>query len=208
MFSHSVERTPHVGKEREGGRASNGTEGAAQRGGDLHRWLNSAPPDTPPHTRWLSRRTSACKRKHNYSSTHTRTHAPAVEWTDYPQYHGSTFTKPRVTATQNSAELKLAFVISSRTHTTMLRIYTHKYLISFPLITICPKSALHFRPIHKLTFVLSLASLDTDMKLHVCGIGSFTSPAVICFGPDSPQFSQDRRPCIELCWLKQTLIAS
>ncbi len=37
VFSHSVERTPHVGKEREGGRASNGTEGAAQRGGDLHR---------------------------------------------------------------------------------------------------------------------------------------------------------------------------
>lgn len=78
LFSYSVERAPHVGKEREGGRAFDGAEGTTQRGGDLHRRLNSAPPNPHTHTRWFSQRTSACKRKHDYSWTHTCTHAHAV----------------------------------------------------------------------------------------------------------------------------------
>lgn len=41
----SVERTPNVSKEGEGGGASDGTEGTAQWGGDLHRRLNLASPD-------------------------------------------------------------------------------------------------------------------------------------------------------------------
>ncbi len=212
VFPYSVEWTPHVGKEREGGRASYGTEGTAQRGGDLHRRLNSAPPDTPTHThtRWLSRRTSACKRKHNYSSTHTCKHAPTVdEWTDYPQYHGSTFTTPRVTATPNSAELRLAFGYFLP-YTYRMCAYTHTQIFYlFSSHTICPKSASHFRPIHTLTFILSLAPLDTDMKLHVCGIASH-HPQWFVFrqhAPDSPRISQDRRPCIELCRLKHSAIS-
>lgn len=79
VFPYSVERTPHVGKEREGGRASYGTEGTAQRGGDLHRRLNSAPPDTPTHTHADSVEGHLHANVNNYSSTHTRTHAPAVD---------------------------------------------------------------------------------------------------------------------------------
>ncbi len=100
-------------------------------------------------------------------------------------------------------------VISSRTHTVCAHIHTHKYFIYFPLITICPKSASHFRPIHTLTFILSLAPLDTDMKLHVCGIASH-HPQWFVFrqhAPDSPRISQDRRPCIELCRLKHSAIS-
>lgn len=175
MFPYSVERTPHVGKEREGGRVSYGTEGAAQRGGDLHRRLNSAPPDTPP----------------------THTHADSVEGhlhanvnTTIPQHihahmHLQLTNEQRTlsitAALSQHLELQLLriqqslgspLVISSRTHTVCAHIHTHKYFIYFPLITICPKSASHFRPIHTLTFILSLAPLDTDMKLHVCGIAS------------------------------------
>lgn len=157
LFSYSVERAPHVGKEREGGRASDGAEGTTQRGGDLHRWLNSAPPN--PHTHSHTHADSVKGHLHAKVNTtipehiHAHMHMQFDEWTDYPQYHGSTFTTPRVSATRNSAELTLAF--GYFLPNTYVRIYTHKHFISFSLITICPKSASHFRTIHMLAFIRS-----------------------------------------------------
>lgn len=115
----SVERTPHVSKKGKGGRVSDGTEGTAQRGGDLHRRLNLTPPDAH-----RLGRTSACKCKYN-NAFRARIHAPAYlqydEWTQciYPQYHNSTFMPPRIKAT--SVELRWADtqlgVLFFQTHT-------------------------------------------------------------------------------------------
>ncbi len=195
MFPHSVERTPHVGKEREGGRASNGTEGAAQRGGDLHRWLNSAPPDT--HADSVEGHLHANVNTTIPQHIHAHMHLQLNEQT----------TLSITAALSRSLELQLLRIQQNLSspllfppvHTQIFNfLSTHNYLSQISLAFQTNPQA-HVRP---------LASVPRHRHEAACMWNSFTSPAVICFGPDSPQFSQDRRPCIELCRLKQTLIAS